>query len=216
MPSPFQADGGSAAAGQSPAKPQTDHLAVNLQTGETTPAAKPVAIPKVAMQQPVTLLKATGSNAVGSTGKAVITYVDDGDTVRSDNPNLVCRIDGIDAPEVAHPTHGKPTGQPYGEESKATLQDMILKREVTVRISKPAVGTEKTRANNYGRDVCQIEISGKNVSTEMVRAGAAWVYTHFNTDPTLPTLQAEAKAAHRGLWRDSNPIDPRQMRNYGK
>lgn len=208
---PKPASGSVAAAGQSPAKPQTDHVAVNVGTGETRPISKPVEIPKdIQWQKPITAVQAI--NATRAPGnKALVTYVADGDTVKGTGLN--CRIDGIDAPEVANPKAGK-LGQPYGEEAKKTLQAMVLKKEVTVRITKPSVN-----GSNYGRDMCQIEIQGKDVSTEMVREGAAWLYTHFNNDPRLRAVQGEAIAGQKGLWAGDNPIPPwqfRQMQKYGK
>ena len=155
---PKATSSGQAAAGQSPAKPQTDHVVVNVGTGETRPASKPIEIPKdVQWQKPVTAVR--GDIPKSGTVKAVVTFVPDGDTVfgkQSDGSALACRIDGIDAPEVNSKRTGKP-GQPYGEESKKTLQDMILNKEVTVRITKPSVN-----GSNYGRDMCQIEIEGKD------------------------------------------------------
>jgi micrococcal nuclease len=213
------ADGAAAAAGRSPATPQTAHLAVNTGTGDAKPADKPVEIPKnVQWQPPVTAVKAAdgGVKPGVSGGKAVVTYVDDGDTVKGRNPDgsrLNCRIDGIDAPEVAHPNAGK-AGQAYGEQARKTLQDMVLNKEVTVRITKPTTG-----GSNYGRDMCQIEIEGKNVSQEMIRAGAAWLYSHFNNDPRLKAAQGEAISERRGLWAGENPIPPwqfRQMQKYGQ
>lgn len=211
---PKPASGSVAAAGQSPAKPQTDHLAVNVGTGETRPAAKPIEIPTdVKWQKPVTAIRATGSNVTGATGKARIFFVPDGDTAfgeNADGSTLACRIDGIDAPEVASKRTGK-GGQPYGEESKKSLQQMILNKEVTVRITKPSVN-----GSNYGRDMCQIEIEGKDVSVELLRAGAAWVYTHFINDPRLKAIQEEAIAGLRGLWAGENPIPPWLFRNMQK
>lgn len=197
-------------------KPSTDHLSVDLGSGDTTKASQPVTIPKdVQWRQPVTAVQATGPQAKGAGGqKAVITYVGDGDSAIGnfkDGGKVECRIDGIDAPEVAHPTHGKPTGQAYGEEAKRQLQDLIEKQEVTIRVTKPA-----EQGKNYGRALCQIEISGKDVSQEMVRAGAAWVYKKYATDPKLFQLENEARTAKRGLWADPNPINPEQFRHYGK
>lgn len=214
-PTQAPTDGAAAASRGVTPQPQTAHLAVNTGTGVTDTAEKPVEIPKnVPWQNPVTAVRSAAAPVKPgvSGGKAVVTYVDyvdDGDTVKVNNPDgsrLNCRIDGIDAPEVAHPKVGK-LGQAYGEEAKKTLQDMVLKKEVTVRITKPTVN-----GSNYGRDLCQIEIEGKDVSTEMIRAGAAWLYERYNNDPRLKAVQGEAAAAKRGLWADPNPIPPWQFR----
>lgn len=47
-----------------------------------------------------------------------------------------------------------------------------------------------------------------NVNQFMVRAGAAWGYEQYNTDPVLPVLQGEARQQKRGLWADSAPVPP--------
>jgi endonuclease YncB( thermonuclease family) len=213
---PKPADVGQAAAGLRPAKPQTDAVKIDIGTGQTKPAGKPIEIPKgVQWQQPVTALKATGSNTTGAAGKAVVTYVGDGDTIGTKNPSLNCRIDGIDAPETAKPRYGK-AGQPYGEEAKKTLQDLVLNKEVTIKVTRPTTGT-----GNYGRDLCQIEVHGKDVSAEMIKAGAAWLYTTFGaaTPSNLKAAQGEAITNKRGVWGTENPIPPwqfRRMENYGK
>ncbi len=47
-----------------------------------------------------------------------------------------------------------------------------------------------------------------NVNQFMVRAGAAWVYEQYNTDPVLPVFQNEARQQKRGLWSDADPVPP--------
>lgn len=47
-----------------------------------------------------------------------------------------------------------------------------------------------------------------NVNQFMVRAGDAWVYEQYNTDPVLPVLQGEVRQQKRGLWADSALFRP--------
>lgn len=196
----------SAAPGVPAAKPVTDHLSVDLGSGNAQKADKPVPIPQnVDWKPPVTAVQAKGPQIAGQ--KAVITFVGDGDSLSArtgDGKDINCRIDSIDAPEVAHP--GKP-GQPYGEASKKTLQDMILNKEVTVRVSKPA-----TANHNYGRALCQIEIEGQNIDKKMLQEGMAWLYRRFNKDPELSRLELDAKSNGRGLWADKSPVNPEDFR----
>lgn len=136
-------------------------------------------------------MEATPAAAIRGGGqKAIVTYVSDGDTAKMSS-GVNCRIDGIDAPETAKPKFNK-AGQPYGEEAKKTLEQLIANKEVTVRITKPS--------DKYGRAICQIEISGKDVSHEMVKAGAAWVYEQYARDPSLKVEQLAAQKNRRGLW----------------
>lgn len=203
-------------AGVAASKASTDSLSVDLGSGSTATTSKPVAIPDVQWKQPVTAVQAAGPASKISGEKAVVTFVGDGDSVsatRKDGSSLNCRIDSIDAPEVAHPKVGK-AGQAYGEESKKTLQDMILNKEVTVRVSKPA-----TADKNYGRSLCQIEIEGANIDKAMLKGGAAWLYRRFNNDPELSRLETDARSNKRGLWADPNAISPesfRRLQQLGK
>ncbi|KZK03064.1 hypothetical protein AWH01_21510 [Escherichia coli] len=63
--------------------------------------------------------------------------------------------------------------------------------------------------DRYGRILGQVYApDGMNVNQFMVRAGAAWVYEQYNTDPVLPVLQNEARQQKRGLWSDADPVPP--------
>jgi endonuclease YncB( thermonuclease family) len=53
--------------------------------------------------------------------------------------------------------------------------------------------------DRYGRTVGRVYV-GTLDSAEMVRQGAAWVFRHYNRDPTLPLLEQTAREARRGLW----------------
>ena len=63
--------------------------------------------------------------------------------------------------------------------------------------------------DRYGRILGQVYApDGMNINQFMVRAGAAWVYEQYNTDPVLPVLQNEARQQKRGLWSDADPVPP--------
>lgn len=168
-----------------------------------------IKIPEVTWGKPQVVQQAApGMIPKGGGDRAVVTYVGDGDgakLLKADGSTLDCRIDKIDAPEVAHSKYGK-EGQPYGEEAAKTLQELIANKEVTVRKTQPPPG------KNYGRSLCQIEVEGKDVSTEMIRAGAAWLYRRYSNDPVLSKLEREAKADKRGLWNALNPEYPENFK----
>lgn len=167
-------------------------------------------LPKgIKWEKPKTLVEAPPAARIKAGGqKAIVTYVGDGDTLQADTGagQINCRIDSIDAPEKRH---DKKPGQPYGVEAGKALQAMVLNKEVTVRIVKPS-----TNGSNYGRDICQIEISGKDVSHEMVKAGAAWIYDHFVTrdGAQFAAEQQAAQRARLGLWGLPNPQRPSDFR----
>jgi len=54
--------------------------------------------------------------------------------------------------------------------------------------------------DRYGRTVGRVYVGNLDVNAELVKQGAAWVYRQFARDRSLLTLEAEAKAAKRGLW----------------
>lgn len=138
----------------------------------------------------------------------MVTYVGDGDGAtlkRKDGSELVCRIDTIDAPETAKPRYGKP-GQPFGEEAKRTLQGMIERKEVTVRVTKPA------EEGKYGRSYCKIEVEGVGVDQKMIEAGAAWLYRRYSDDPKLGAAEDKARKQKKGLWAQPNPEEPEAFR----
>ena len=111
----------------------------------------------------------------------------DGDTIDvmlSQHPVRV-RLVNIDAPEKK---------QDYGRWSEKIM------KTVTVTYFQ---------RDRYGRILGQVYApDGMNVNHFMVRAGAAWVYEQYNTDPVLPVLQGEARQQKRGLWADSAPVPP--------
>nr|EMA0849167.1 thermonuclease family protein [Escherichia coli]EMA0898880.1 thermonuclease family protein [Escherichia coli] len=117
----------------------------------------------------------------------------DGDTIDvmlSQHPVRV-RLVNIDAPEKK---------QEYGRWSEKIMKSLVAGKTVTVTYFQ---------RDRYGRILGQVYApDGMNVNQFMVRAGAAWVYEQYNTDPVLPVLQGEARQQKRGLWADSAPVPP--------
>jgi micrococcal nuclease len=129
------------------------------------------------------------------TGRVV--GVHDGDTVTlltADKHQVKVRAADIDAPEL---------GQPFGTAARSAMSDLVYAKQVAVTGEHP---------DRYGRTVGRIVVfePGSTVvaNVEMVRRGMAWVYVRYNENPSLPAIEAEARAAHRGLWRDTNPVPP--------
>ena len=199
------------AANQNAFKDKANNLSIDTGTGKTTPAKNPVAIPDVTWGNPVQAVTLDPILAKLPQHTFVATFVPDGDTVYGTSKThttvgqpqgkIKCRVDSVNAPETSHKA-GQPT-QTYGEEAGKILQKMILNKEVSIRVTKPTDGK-----SNYGRDVCQIEVSGKDVSVELIREGAAWLYPRYNHyGAGAVALQEEAQAAGRGLWQYP-AIDP--------
>ena len=111
--------------------------------------------------------------------------VHDGDTLTLLNDQkhqTKVRLAEIDTPESA---------QPYGSRAKQALSDLVFGKAVLVDVQD---------IDRYGRTVGRVSVSGTDVNAAMVASGAAWVYREYSRDPELLRLEAEAKAAGRGLW----------------
>lgn len=165
--------------------------------------------------KPVTLVEAKpGAIPPKGTHKAVVTYVEDGDGANlklEGGQKVICRFDKIDAPETDKTNTGK-KGQPFGNESKKILEELILNKEVTLKIVKAAQAGPPTKDNNYGRSVCQIEFEGKDINLEMLKQGAAHIYTEYAKDLMYVQTQAKAKSDRAGLWAGANIQLPRDFR----
>lgn len=129
--------------------------------------------------------------------RGTVVGVSDGDTltVLHDRRPEKVRLHGIDAPEK---------GQPFGERAKQVTAEAAFGREVTVR---------STGHDRYGRLVAEVFLpDGRHLNRELVRAGYAWWYRRYSGDPTLGELEAQARAARRGLWADPHAIPPWEWR----
>lgn len=137
-----------------------------------------------------------------------MTYVQDGDTATLGKgaSALNCRIQAADAPETEHKKYGK-AGQAYGEESKKSLQQLIMNKEVTVTVTQAADPNK-----SGGRPTCKIELAGQNVTTKQLRDGSAWLWETFNTDPASAQANRDATAYAQankvGLFANPNAVPP--------
>jgi endonuclease YncB( thermonuclease family) len=136
-----------------------------------------------------------------------VVSIADGDTVTvldSNDTQHRIRLEGIDAPE---------SHQAFGEQSRQSLAEMISGKEVTVSYQK---------TDQYGRLVGKILLDGRDINLEQVRAGMAWHYKFYENEQTPEDRELYAKAeetarsARRGLWQDSNPVEPYQFRKEEK
>jgi micrococcal nuclease len=125
---------------------------------------------------------------------AVITACHDGDTCTTSDGTRI-RLHAVDAPEL---------DQPFGNAARLRINAMIAGQHVDIR---------PTGDLSYGRTVADIYVGGRSVGAEMVSAGLAWNEPRWNTDPSLPTRQGAAQAAHLGLWADNAAVPPWQWRH---
>ncbi len=130
----------------------------------------------------------------------LVVGVADGDTltVRCGTPGtyeqVKIRVAEIDAPEK---------NQAFGQSSKQHLSDLCFQQQATI--------TPRTK-DRYGRTVARVQCQGEDANAAMVRAGLAWAYTKYLTDPEIKRLEAQARAERVGLWADADPVPPWEFR----
>jgi endonuclease YncB( thermonuclease family) len=130
-------------------------------------------------------------------GKVV--SVTDGDTlgVLRDGREVKIRLHGIDAPEI---------GQAFGDNAKRFASSQVYGKTVSVRVLD---------RDRYGRFVGVVTVgSGPSLNEALVKDGLAWWYHQYGaTERALAEAEIDARAARRGLWKDSNPTPPWAFRH---
>ncbi len=108
------------------------------------------------------------------------------------------RLAEIDAPERR---------QPYGTQAKQVLSDLAYNQSARVVVQD---------TDRYGRTVGRVYVGSTDVSAEMIRQGAAWVYRKYSRDPALLDRETQAKAAKRGLWAlpEAQRVEPCEWRHF--
>lgn len=122
----------------------------------------------------------------------------DGDTltVLADQVPHKIRLAEIDAPEKK---------QAFGEKAKQSLADLCFNQRACVSAGK---------TDRYGRTVARVVCQGEDASMHQVRAGLAWAYTRYLSDPAIALAEALAHDAGSGLWADPNPVPPWLYRKH--
>lgn len=130
-------------------------------------------------------------------GKVVA--IADGDTLTvltAENTQVKVRLSQVDTPEK---------GQPYANRSRQALAKLVFGKQVQVTV----VDTDR-----YGRTVGRVAVGELDVASELVSAGAAWVYRRYATDESLYFLEEIAREQGKGLWGlpESGRIPPWEWR----
>jgi len=131
---------------------------------------------------------------VGVSDGDTITMLDDGKTQHK------VRLGGIDAPE---------RGQAFGERSRQSLSALVFQKRVEARCHKK---------DRYGREVCAVFVSLRDVGLEQIRLGMAWHYKEYQHEQTTQDRlvyrdeEESAKARRVGLWKDAKPVPPWEWR----
>ena len=128
-------------------------------------------------------------------GKVV--KVIDGDTFDLLDANKTTRIRlfGIDSPE---------RGQAFNKRAKAFTDSLVAGKQIRVVVRD---------TDRYGRTVGDAYLSdGTHVNAEIVRAGYAWQFRQYSTDPEISRLEQAARSKRLGLWEDQHAIPPWEFR----
>jgi hypothetical protein len=128
----------------------------------------------------------------------------DGDTydVLVEGRSIRVRMEGIDAPE---------RGMPHYKAAKQYLSALCYGKQITL-VSTGKDHHKRTLGFAFLTD-------GRELSREMLKAGYAWHYKKYNSDPTLAQLEVVARQNRRGLWAESMPMPPwehRAIKRKGK
>lgn len=76
-------------------------------------------------------------------------------------------------------------------------------------IAGKLVKVEVKDTDRYGRFIGIVSTDKiKDVNLEMIKAGMAWHYSHYDNTPSYKLAQEQAKKGKKGLWLDPNPINP--------
>ena len=146
-------------------------------------------------------LLATSALAADRTLQLKVVGVHDGDTITGldeSKTQYKIRLDAIDAPEL---------GQPFGQASKKALSETVFGKTVTV--------IEKKR-DKYGRTIGHVIVDGKDTNLMMLEQGMAWHYREYSKNARLQRAEDDARAAHKGLWADREPMPPWEWRKEHK
>lgn len=130
--------------------------------------------------------------------------VHDGDTITVNHAGVIrnVRLDGIDAPEL---------DQPFGDESRLALSNLILNKSVTVSYAK---------TDQYDRIIGSVFTGDcTHVNLRQVQKGMAWFYVAYQCELSkasrdqFQAAQDAAKAAGLGLWAQDQAQAPWVYRN---
>lgn len=150
----------------------------------------------------VVMVLAWASVAPAEEFSGKVVGISDGDTltVLRDRTPIKIRLYGIDCPE---------SKQDFGSRAKSLTAELAFGQVVKV---------QRRDTDRYGRTVAEVMLpDGRSLNHELVRQGMVWHYRRYAPhDLTLSQLEAEAKAARRGLWSRPDLVPPWEWRGRPK
>jgi len=121
----------------------------------------------------------------------------DGDTFDIIEANTTTRIRlfGIDSPE---------RGQAFNKRAKAFTDSLVAGKQIRIVVRN---------RDRYGRTVGDAYLAdGTHVNAEIVKAGFAWQFTRYSTDPEIAAMERIARNKRLGLWQDDHAVPPWEFR----
>ncbi|MEY4110128.1 MAG: hypothetical protein RLZZ46_482 [Bacteroidota bacterium] len=137
---------------------------------------------------------------IAQTISGKIIAASDGDTITvrtSDGINYKIRLNGIDCPEKS---------QDFGKRAKDFTWNFCYGKTITANLLSK---------DKYDRNIGDVFADGQSLNRALLSAGLAWHYKKYSSDESLARLEAEARAAKRGLWSIPNPLPPWDYRKGG-
>nr|WP_181718601.1 thermonuclease family protein [Pedobacter sp.]QJS06261.1 nuclease [Pedobacter sp.] len=133
-------------------------------------------------------------------GKVVA--ISDGDTITiltKEYKEIKIRLYGIDCPEKH---------QDFGNVAKQFTSKLCYGRSIKVQV---------VDVDRYGRAIGIVTLpDGKILNRELLKAGLAWHYKHFDQSAELSVLEMTAKQKKIGLWSQSKVTPPWEFRKQRK
>lgn len=125
-----------------------------------------------------------------------VAKVYDGDTIELKDGRKI-RLIGVDAPEVDSPYAKK---EPYGEESKAYLSNLLSGKKVSIRVGEDP-------KDRFGRTLAYVYVGDVLVNGRIIRDGFARVYEKFDYEykDLFKAYEREAKSRAIGIWKGEAP-----------
>lgn len=129
-------------------------------------------------------------------GKVV--QVADGDTLTllvDGHQQVKVRLYGIDCPEPK---------QDFSTVAKNFTRNKVFHQQISVEVMD---------IDPYGRTVGIVHLSnGEVLNEELLKAGLAWHYTHYDKSIHFATLEREAREKKIGVWSVKSPLEPWNFR----
>lgn len=148
------------------------------------------------------LLLISLSAFAGISIKGKVVGISDGDTftiLTNNKVQIKIRLYGVDCPE---------SKQDFGTKAKQFTSTLCFGKTVTADIKNN---------DRYGRKIAFVILpNGKNLNKELLIAGMAWHYKHYDKSTELALLENNARQKKIGVWSAKNPVAPWEYRQNKK